>query len=326
MEKASSRSTLVFLGLLLVFFFVQTGMGMGEEKILGQDHWVGSVSAKDGKPLKVYAWEKRLKDIENKEYAATGKVVLLLHGATTPGREAFDLQVPEKPELTYSLMDYLAERRFNVFAVDYQNYGRSDKHECGPCVTTQVAANDINSVVDYIGSIRGIKQVYLLGWSWGSTTAGLFTMQHPDKVKRLILFAAPVWRGPRGNPPTTEWRPVTAEGSKRLFEPRATDAIVIDTFAKEVVKFPKAPIGHLMDLNTKMPITDPQKITVPTMMILGSLDKITSMTNPELPGYFINLPNPDKQLIILPGGGHALHMQKPRLRFFTEVTKWFSLE
>ena len=32
---------------------------------------------------------------------------------------------------TYSLMDYLAERGFDVFTVEYQNYGRSAEHECG---------------------------------------------------------------------------------------------------------------------------------------------------------------------------------------------------
>jgi len=31
-------------------------------------------------------------------------------------------------------------------------------------------------------------------------------------------------------------------------------------------------------------------------------------------------------LIFVPAGGHALHLQKPRLRLFTEVTKWSSLD
>ena len=34
----------------------------------------------------------------------------------------------------------------------------------------------------------------------------------------------------------------------------------------------------------------------------------------------------DKQLIIVPGAGHALTVQKPRLRFYSEVAKWFSVE
>ena len=30
------------------------------------------------------------------------------------------------------------------------------------------------------------------------------------------------------------------------------------------------------------------------------------------------------ELIIIPGAGHALTVQKPRARFYNEVTKWFS--
>lgn len=327
MRTTPSRRTLArVLTICTILALVHATSAAAQDRIVGVEHRVASVSAADGKPLNVYVWEKRLKDVDPGEFARTGKVVLLAHGATTPGRLAFDFQVPERPELTYSLMDYLAERGFDVFAVEYQNYGRSDRHECGLCVTTQVAVNDINAVVDYVRSLRGVKQVYLLGYSWGTTTAGLFTMQRPHKVRRLVLYAPPVWKAPRGTPPTTEFQPLTEQRGKEAFEPQATNPIVIDTFAKEYGKLGRGPTGVLMDLRTRMPITDPRQIPVPTMIILGDLDRLTPMTQPELPSYFADLPNSDKQLIIVPGGGHALHMQTPRLRFFTEVAKWFSVD
>src|SRR5574341_1903597 len=135
------------LGLLVAGIFQHVGTATAE--VIGEEHWVTSVSAADGKPLKVFVWEKRLKGADIKQFGTTGRVAVLAHGATTPGSLAFDLQVPGNTGLTYSLMDYLAERGFDVFALEYQNYGRSDKHECGTCVTTQVAANDINVTVDY---------------------------------------------------------------------------------------------------------------------------------------------------------------------------------
>ena len=316
----------IVLALVLLAAFIQVPWVSAEEKIVGEDHFVSSISAANGKPLKLYIREKRLKDVDVKEFPTTGKVVLLVHGATTPGHIAFDLQVPGNTGLTYSLMDCLAERKFDVFTVDYQNYGRSDQHDCGLCVTTQVAANDIDAVVDYIRGLRGVKQVYLLGWSWGTTTAGLYTMQRPHKVKRLVLYAPPVQRAPVGIPPTDQFRPVTEEATKGLFEPQATDAIVIETFVKEALKFPKAPNGVFFDLNNRMPIVHPRQIPVPTMIIMGSLDRATPITQPELPGFFAELANPDKQFIIVPGAGHTLVVQKPRLRFFTEVLKWFSLD
>jgi len=320
------KSIALAMGLTIGFSLFLIPWVSAQGKIAQEDHWVSSASAADGKPLKLYVREKRLKEVNVGQFSSTGKVALLVHGATTPGHLAFDLQIPGNTGLTYSLMDYLAENKFDVFSVDYQNYGRSDQHDCGLCVTTQVAVNDIDATVDYIRNLRGVKQIYLLGWSWGTTTGGLYTMQRSFKIKRLVLYAPPVQKGPIGSPPTDQFRPVTIEGTKGLFELQATDDIVVDTFVKEAVKFPKAPNGVFFDLNNRMPIVHPRQIAVPTMIIMGSLDRATPITQPELPGFFAELANPDKQFIIVPGAGHTLIIQKPRLRFFVEVLKWFNLE
>ena len=93
MRKASP--TLPFgLALFVAFTFLNSATAAAQQNILGEEHWVTSVSAADGKPLKIYVWEKRLRDVDVKQFGATGKIVLLAHGATTPGRVAFDLQVP----------------------------------------------------------------------------------------------------------------------------------------------------------------------------------------------------------------------------------------
>jgi pimeloyl-ACP methyl ester carboxylesterase len=132
---------LICVGLLIGFNSLQPSVAGAGKKIVGEDHWVPSISAADGKPLKIYLWEKRLQDVNRQELAGSDKVVLLTHGATISSRVVFDLQVSQKSDPAYSLMDFLAERRFDVFSIDYQNYGRSNHHDCGLCVTTQVAAN-----------------------------------------------------------------------------------------------------------------------------------------------------------------------------------------
>ncbi|MDH7500123.1 MAG: alpha/beta fold hydrolase [candidate division NC10 bacterium] len=327
MGKASAAYCLaVSLVVLATLSLLSPSPVDAQQKILGEEHWVQSVSAADGKPLKIYLWEKRLNDLDVKQFATAGRVVLLAHGATISGRVDFDPQIPEAG-LTYSLMDYLAERGFDVFSLDYQNYGRSDHHECGLCVTTQVAARDLHAAVDYIRTLRGVDRVHLLGWSWGATTTGLFTMHHPHKVKRLVLFAPPVWHALREKPPTTEFRTGTEEGYRKLFEPNATEPGVAEAFAKEAMRWdPRSPNGVLMDLRARMPILDPRQITVPVLIILGELDSLTPTSQSELPGFFADLANPDKQFTIVPGAGHALHLRKPRLRFFVEVTKWFTID
>lgn len=301
-------------------------VGDGPTSIQGAEHFVQSVSAHDGKPLKLYVWEKRRPDIDLRSFAASGKVVILAHGATTPGRVGFDLQVDGVAGPTHSLMDYLAARGYDVFALDYQNYGRSEGHACGRCVTTAVAANDINAVVDYVRAQRGVKQVYLLGWSWGTVTTGLFTMIHADKVRRLVLYAPPVWHVAPAKAPPTEFRPVTEKATRNLFTPGEADPAAIEAFVAAATAYKQAPNGVLVDLFSRMPITDPKKITTPTLVIMGEKDRLTPISQKELPGFFADLANNDKQFSIIPGAGHGLHLEKPRGRFQLEVLKWFSVD
>lgn len=294
----------------------------------GMEHSVQSASALDGKPLTLFVWEKRRADLDVKGFGANGKVVVLAHGASTPGRVAFDLQVASAPGPTHSLMDYLAARGFDVFALDYQNYGRSQGHPCGRCVTTQVAANDINAVVDYVLAQRGVKQVYLLGWSWGTNTTSLFAMQHPDKVRRLVLYAPPVWTGPLPNIPVPpgDFRPVTAQNARNLFTPGMADPAAIEAFVAEATKFRQSPTGVMVDLLTRMPLTDPTQIKAPTMIIMGEKDRLTPISQKNLPAFFSGLASNDKQFTIVPAAGHALALETPRARFQLEVLKWFSVD
>ncbi len=327
-EKIFIRSVVLLISTITVVLLLYPIFASADDGIVGTEHWVQSVSGQqDRRPLKLYVWEKRPKTIDEAAFAKSGKVVVLAHGAGTPGRVAFDLQVPDKSVPTYSLMDYLAGQGFDVFAVDYQNYGRSDHHPCGLCVTTQVAANDVNAVIDYVRKLRGVENVHLLGWSWGTNVTGLFTMQHPEKVKRLVLYAPPVGTGPTGAAPAEEFRTIPPEYARLMFEPQASDTAAVDAWVKDVAQWgSKVPNGVLLDLTTKMPLTDPRRITAPTMIILGDLDQLTPVSQPNLPAFFAALASSDKQLIIVPRAGHALIVQKPRLRFHSEVAKWFSLE
>ena len=144
----------------------------------------------------------------------SGRVVLFVHGAGTPGEVAYDV-----PYADYSWMAYLAEAGFDVFAMDMTGYGRSTKPSpmddpcnlsreqqltlvpavlAAPCeasspgVMTTIGSdwNDIDAVVDYIRALRHVEKVSLVGWSQGGPRAGGYTILHPEKVHRLVLLAA----------------------------------------------------------------------------------------------------------------------------------------
>jgi alpha-beta hydrolase superfamily lysophospholipase len=59
---------------------------------------------------------------------------------------------------------------------------------------------------------------------------------------------------------------------------------------------------------SKLPVVDPEKITVPTLIMRGQWDGIASFE--DLMDFFDRLRNPDKQFAVMPGIAHASFQQK----------------
>ena len=142
-------------------------------------------------------------------------VVLMVHGATYPGESAFDLRLEG-----FSWMDYLARNGYDVYIVDIRGYGKSTRpvemeqapEANGPIVDTATAARDCGAAVDFILARRGIAQLNLLGWSWGTMITALYTTAHGARINRLVLYA-PIWiREPpaKVTPPSTPMRLASA--------------------------------------------------------------------------------------------------------------------
>ncbi len=147
--------------------------GSTASRITGEEHY----ALRDG--LRIYLWEKHGAGLTAS--AGNSRVVLLVHGSTWSGRPDFDLQIRG-----YSLMDFLAAKGFDVWAIDIHGYGHSDATD-KDWSDVHSAAADIAAAVDYITRRRGVDKVDLLGWSMGTLRAGMYAMERPDKVAKLIL-------------------------------------------------------------------------------------------------------------------------------------------
>jgi pimeloyl-ACP methyl ester carboxylesterase len=289
------------------------------QTVNGSEHWV------DNGNIRLYVWEKVVGNPSGKP------IVVLCHGSATAGKESFDLQVRGKA--TYSLMDVLAQAGFDVFAPDVRGFGRST-HPDG-LMTTMEASQDLNAVVDYILKKRGAAKVNLLGWSWGTQYGGMFVMAQPQKIARYISYAQMHVDSPdiakrrprvdvfRKNPylsiPEAGWKP-------RFFSmapPEANDPEVIDAYARAAVQVEvKSPTGPQLDMVTIMPMINARLMLVPTMIIHGQYDDVADL-NGLLP-FFIDLPNPDKQYVVVPNAGHMMHLQKGHRMFQHYVIGFFS--
>jgi pimeloyl-ACP methyl ester carboxylesterase len=292
--------------------------------ISGEEHY----AMRDG--LRIYLWEKHKADLLD-TFRVSGKVALLVHGGTWSGRPDFDLQIRD-----YSLMEVLAMDGYDVWAIDIHGYGHSDKTD-KDWSGVQSAAADIDAAVEYIAKLRGVGKVDLLGWSAGTQRAGLYAMQHPERVGKLILYA-PVWKGTaqyrdrlrkrieNGGKPLGQYRTNTEAAARSDFvdgelalHPQFEEDVVA-LYAKEALQTDPQSPNAFVD-NANLPILDPFQITVPTMIIFGEYDYFAA--EEDLLPFFSKLKTRDKRYVLLPHGGHALMLEKDHRRFQQEVLGFF---
>src|SRR5882672_1095387 len=285
--------------------------------IQGKEHYV----LRDG--LRIYLWEKYQEGNEQ-SFPRTGKVALLVHGGTRSGRSLYDLQVRD-----YSLMDFLAKNSYDVWAIDIHGYGHSD--QATDWIDTHSAAADIAAAVEYITKLRGVARINLLGCSAGTQRVGVFAMEHPDKIAKLILDAG-FWKGTaeirefnqkrieNGGKPLPRYRPTTEEDFRGEFiEGQYEEDVVQESVKVGLQMDPRRP--NIFVEWAKLPILDPARITVPTMIIHGEKDFAAKQE--DLVPFYTQLNTNDKRYILLPDGGHMLILEKGHRRFQYEVLSFF---
>ena len=142
--------------------------------------------------IQLYLREKRPADLVQ---FSSDRILLYVHGASYPAETMFDL-----PLDGVSMMEWIAQRGWDVWLVDVCGYGGSTRppemnrpaQENQPIVDTATAARDVGSAIAHILQKRGVQRINLMGWSWGTAIMGSYTAEHNDQVARLVLYA-PAW-------------------------------------------------------------------------------------------------------------------------------------
>jgi len=274
-----------------------------------EEHW----TEKDA-GVKLFLFEKYAA-----EPAASTGTILFVHGSSMAAQPTFDLQVPGRPDS--SAMDWFARRGFDCWCVDMEGYGRSTKHRDNNAPIAQ-GADDCFAAAMYIQKLHGPRPLLVYGISSGALRAAVFAERHPDLVGRLALDAM-VWTG-KGSPTLAERRkklpefkaknrrPIDRAFVHSIFDrdhPRTADEAVIDAFADAIIALDTSvPTGTYIDMCENLPVVDPAKITVPTLIMRGQWDGIASFA--DLIAFFERLPNPDKHFAVMPGISHASFQQK----------------
>ncbi len=286
-------------------------------EIWHQDYW-----AKKG-DVKLNLWRKRIGAPNVGE--AARPIVFLVHGSSNSARSSYDLTVPGKGE--YSLMNVLARQGYDVWTMDHDGYGYSGSSGNNSDIASGV--EDLKAAMPVVMKETGQAKAHFYGTSSGGIRAAAYAQAQPDRVDRLVICAftykgngaaeierrrkkiAALRASPRRKRDAAMIRSIfTRDGHPSLYDPAMVDALVADEmkFGNEV------PSGTYLDMAANLPIVDPKKIMSPVLMLRGEFDG--NSTNADLLDFFAQLPNGDREFVILPQTAHSAGYSKNRHLLF----------
>ena len=251
-------------------------------------------------------------------------VLFLVHGSSTSALTSFDLVVPGRGE--YSMMDVFARNGFDVWTMDHEGYGKSQRTDGNSDIASGV--EDLRAAMPVIARETGQTRCHFMGESSGALRAGAFAMAEPDHVGRMVLTAL-TYTG-KGSP-TLAKRAEQVEyyktHNRRLRDramiesiftrdkPGTTDPAVGAAVANmELVHGDTVPTGTYLDMTAHLPVIDPTKIAAPVAVMRGEFDGIATMD--DLWDFYRQLPNGDKQFSVIAAAAHALATCRNRHAFW----------
>lgn len=291
-------------------------------RIVADEYWA------DKNGVRLWVYRKRVQGVQPK-----GRL-FCVHGSSYSGKTMFDLQVPDREG--YSMMDVFARWGYEVWTMDHEGYGHSDK---------TAGNSDIQSGVEDLAAAMKVVEretkshapLAFFGQSSGALRAARFANQHPDWVERVALDAF-VWTG-KDAPTLAERRkslpkyqasnrrPVSREFYRSVFtrdHEGAAEAMLGDIVADQELRYgDSVPTGTYVDMTTKLPMVDPEKLLCPVLIIRAEHDGIA--TDEDIVGFYQRLPNPDKQMVKIGGLAHTALLGVNRARFHHAVRAFLEM-
>lgn len=290
-------------------------------KVVADEFWA------DKNGVRLWVYRKR------QENGASRGRLFLVHGSSYSGKTMFDLQVPGRDD--YSMMDHFARLGYEVWTMDHEGYGHSQKTAGNSDI--QSGVEDLKAAMGVIEKAGGPAKLAFFGQSSGAIRAGRFANQHPGHVERLALDAfvytgkdAPTLVERAKNLPryqASNRRPVSREFYRSVFtrdHSGAAEPMLGDIVADEEMKYgDSVPTGTYVDMTTKLPLVDPEKVTCPVLILRAEHDGIA--TDEDIMAFFGKLPSADKQLAKIAGLAHSAMLGVNRGRFFHVLHSFLSM-
>ena len=273
--------------------------------------WSAEYWAKKG-DVRLNLWRKRVGAPKPGEQPLP--VLFLVHGSSNSTRSSYDLTVPGKGE--YSLMNVMARHGYDVWTMDHDGYGYSGSSGNNSDIASSVL--DLKAAIPVVMQETGWTKMHFYGTSSGAIRAGAYAQEEPDRVDRLVLVAfthkgtgspeigrraARVEQLRANNRRKRDAAMIrsifTRDGHASSYDPAVAEAIA----AAELKFGDQVPTGTYLDMAANLPLVDPKKVLSPVLMIRGIHDG--NSTNEDLLDFYQQLPNGDRQFVILPHTAHS---------------------
>ena len=257
-------------------------------------------------------------------------ILLLVHGSSLSSVPTFDLHVPGKDD--YSMMDWFVHRGFDVWTLDHEGYGSSSVTDGNSDIATGV--QDLDCVTSFILNNTKSNSLLLYGLSSGALRAGAFANEFPDRVKKIVLDAF-VWTG-KGSftlAKRKEGLDFYRNNSRRSIDENFIHSLflrdgvvtsepeVMQACATAQLSYSNSvPTGTYLDMTCNLPLVDPTKLIMPTLIVRGEFDGIATMD--DLLKFFELLATNDKQFTVIPNVAHFTVLSINRVKIW-EIMKQF---
>jgi pimeloyl-ACP methyl ester carboxylesterase len=218
-----------------------------------------------------------------------GPPMILLHGATSSGREDYAAQIP------------LFSKAFRLYLPDARGHATTRWDPAEGLHTDDLVA-DVAAFADALH----LSTFHLVGFSMGAATALLFAIRHPDRLRTLVVIGTSLDREPR----TSVARRILDPDRIERNDPRWAAELerrhgpIQGTGAWRQLL--EAVVADVVEQGS-IDLADLRNIQLPAMVVAGDRDPFTPV------GQAWNLQRqlPDARLLIVPGAGHQVTAHRP---------------
>jgi len=237
------------------------------------------------------------------EVHGAGPPMVLLHGASSAGREDFAAQIP------------LFSKAFRLYLPDARGHAGT-RWDSSPGLMADDLVDDlVDDLLAFVDALH-LTTFHLVGFSLGAQTSLRFAVRHPERLRTLVVIGTSAEREPRSSV------------ARRILDPRRIEQND-PAWAAELGRRHDATQGVggwqrlldaiVADVGTQREITpgDLRRVDLPAMVVCGDRDPFT----PVGQAWGLQRQLPDARLFVVPGCGHDVMVRRPAL--FNEAMSSF---